>query len=313
MILLFSLIMCTCSSTASGGSEQPAQKVQTTVGLSFNTDSAMMYIKTQTDFGPRVPDSEAHKKCGDWLVAKLVENGAVVSHDINIIRHPVSNVPLKVRNIFAQFNPEASNRVLILAHYDTRPWADEDSNPSNHNIPIDGANDGASGVAVALEIARHANNLKKDKGLDILFVDQEDSGNSGNDASWCIGSSFWAQNMPYSKLNKPAYAILLDMVGGKDAIFMREYFSELYAPEINDLVWSAAAKAGYESRFSQNIGGAINDDHIPLIKAGLPTIDIIETRAEGFNPTWHTLNDTYENIDPQTIMAVGEVLTNIIY
>lgn len=296
----------------------PATNTVEPVAVSFfDADSAMYFLESQVNFGPRVPGSDAHKACAEWLAERLTAMGATVSDVPVDIAHPVSGKSVSVRNIFARFNPQAKDRVLLLAHYDTRPWADSDPDAANHDTPIDGANDGASGVAVALETARHNALLPKDKGLDILFVDLEDSGDEGNDASWCVGSSYWAANMPYSSADRPRFAILLDMVGGKDAKFMREYFSESYAANVNDMVWRTARELGFGNRFTDRVGGAINDDHIPLLRAGIPTIDIIETHVDGnsggFNPTWHTLRDNLENIDVSTIDAVGQVVSHIVY
>ena len=321
LAILVTVSLMACSGANSETSEvqgtvpsvaDPSSPASKTTGA-FNVDSAMAYLKQQTDFGPRVPGSAAHKACADMLAQTLKAMGATVSDSVAQSVHPVSGNPVEIRNIFAQFNPAASDRVLVLAHYDTRPWADEDADPANRNTPIDGANDGASGVAVALEIARHAGSLPKGKGLDILLVDQEDSGSSGDDVSWCLGSTYWAANLPYDDMNRPRYAILLDMVGGKNAEFRREYFSELAASRINDIVWKAAREAGYGSRFVDDIGGAINDDHLPIIRAGIPAIDIIETTPTGFNPTWHTLQDNFENIDPKTIEMTGNVMYKVIY
>lgn len=290
-------------------SSKPSKKL-----VVFDADTAMRYLEKQVGFGPRVPGTEAHARCADWLAESLRQMGANVTDNTVSTPHPVDRERnIDIRNIFASFNPAAQNRVIVLAHYDTRPWADEDPDAANHNKPIDGANDGASGVAVALEIARHAASLPNGKGLDILFVDQEDSGNSGDDASWCIGSDFWARNLPYTPSSLPRFGILLDMVGGKDATFMREYFSQTYAPAINDMVWKTAASLGYGDTFVNRQGGAINDDHISLLRAGIPTVDIIDTRPDGFAPTWHTLQDNIENIDPQTLGIVGDVITEIIY
>lgn len=298
--------------------EKNAATAESKERITFDADSAMAYLKMQTDFGPRVPGSRAHALCADFLSASLKRFGATVTDTVVSTINPETGNAVPVRNIFAQFNPDAANRVLVLAHYDTRPHADMEIDVSKHSQPIDGANDGASGVAVGLELARHARALAPSRGLDILFVDMEDSGSYGNDDSWCLGSARWAAfDMPYTAGNMPRYAVLLDMVGGKDAVFMREYFSQNYAPAVNDLVWKAAADAGHSDRFVNRTGGAINDDHLSLLRAGIPTVDIIEMRVEegsgGFNPTWHTLNDNFENIDPATIKAVGEVMTRLIY
>ena len=315
-IVLAAMLLSMSCSSASGNSESsnaPKAMSEEKSDVVFDADSAFSYIVTQVGFGPRVPGSTAHAACADWLAAWLREKGAVVDDKTERIKHPVDGSGLEVRNIFARFNPDAAERILILAHYDTRPWADADSDAANHNKPIDGANDGGSGVAVAMELARHASNLPKNRGLDVLFVDQEDSGYSGNDDSWCIGSAYWAMNQPYSAGNLPRFAVLLDMVGGRNARFPREYFSEAHASQINDIVWSTARRLGYTERFPDVIGGAINDDHIPLLRAGIPTIDIIETTAYGFNPTWHTLDDNLDNIDKTTLKEVGDVMLHIIY
>ncbi len=285
--------------------------------VDFNTDSAMQYLRRQVEFGPRVPGTPAHRQCADWLAATLRSMGATVTDGTAQTRHPSTGKPVDIRNIFAQFNPAATDRIIVVAHYDTRPWADEDPDEANHSKPIDGANDGASGVAVALELARLNSALPADRGLDILLVDHEDSGTHNDDDSWCVGSAYWAKNSPYTEANRPRFGILLDMVGGRDAVFMREYFSESYASGVNDLVWSTAASTGHGDRFINRQGGAINDDHLSLLRAGIPTVDIIEMRVDGnsggFNPTWHTIADNLDNIDPATIGAVGDVMTNIIY
>lgn len=321
-ILLSVGLIASAGCTSSAGKAASAQRddnenvklVRQHTNISFDVDTAMTYLKRQVDFGPRVPGSLSHRQCADWLAGNLKGMGYVVTDHEIATTHPVDGHPIKVRNIFAQSNPDATDRVIILAHYDTRPWADHDADSSKHTLPIDGANDGASGVAVALEIARSIGQLPKDKGLDILLVDQEDSGTYNDDDSWCIGSRVWADNLPYTGSQQPRFAILLDMVGGKDAVFRREYFSQAYAAPINDIVWNAAKTIGHGARFVDEMGGAINDDHIPLLRAGIPTIDIIETnRANGgFNPTWHTTEDNIDNIDPATIRAVGEVITHVI-
>lgn len=294
------------------GNEQPEL-----IKVAFDTDSAMHYLGRQVEFGPRVPGTAAHKQCADWLAATLRSMGAQVADATLQSAHPSTGKNIAVRNIFAQFNPAAADRIIVVAHYDTRPWADEDPDPSNHSRPIDGANDGASGVAVALELARLNKALTAGRGLDILLVDQEDSGTHNDDESWCLGSALWARDLPYTAGNRPRFGILLDMVGGRDAVFLREYFSEMYASGVNDLIWSTASSSGHADRFVNRQGGAINDDHLSLLRAGIPTVDIIEMRVDGtsggFNPTWHTMADNIDNIDPATIGAAGEVITNVIY
>jgi len=219
-----------------------------------------------------------------------------------------------VYNIFGSINPGATRRVLLLAHYDTRPHADEDPDPSNRSTPLDGANDGASGVAVLLDVARALRANPVDSiGVDILLTDLEDSGTDGDDTSWCLGTQKWVENMPYTDGNLPAYGILLDMVGGRDARFNREMISDSYARHICDKVWAVAAASGLSARFPNERGGAVIDDHLYINRAGIPCIDIIENAnpATGsFNPTWHTLGDNIGAIDPATLAAVSQVVLN---
>lgn len=297
-----------CSSEKSDRSTLREPMTADSVKIEFNSDSAYSYVAAQVDMGPRVPGTESHRLCRRFIENKLQQAGAVLSfQDTAIIRN---GKEIKVHNIHARFNPQAKKSVMLLAHYDTRPWADQESDPALKSRPIDGANDGASGVAVLLEIARHIRELPASTGIEMLFVDQEDAGNNDDDDSWCIGSQLWAESkiMPYKR---PEYAILLDMVGAHDARFHREYFSYTYAKPVVDRVWNTASRLGYGDRFPSETAGAVNDDHIHLIQAGIPAIDIIECnnpRTGSFNPSWHTLSDNIDNIDPQTLKIVGEVI-----
>lgn len=318
-LLAGSMSIHSCSSKTEYSSATPttlASTPATKTTASFDVDSAMTFIRHQVEFGPRVPGTSAHSDCVDWMAGKLKSFTDVVIDTPETMKHPVSGETVPVKNVFARINPEATKRILLLAHYDTRPWADEDPVAANHNKPIDGANDGASGVGVAMEIARNASKqLSATLGLDILLVDQEDSGSYGDDESWCLGSTLWASNIDryYTTANRPVFAILLDMVGGKGAQFQREAISDYYFPYINNIIWQTAAQSQYASYFPDRVGGAITDDHIPLLKAGIPAVNIIDTRSGGFNPTWHTMQDNMDNIDPATVEAVGNVITNVIY
>ncbi len=216
-----------------------------------------------------------------------------------------------MRNIFGQFNPEATDRTLLLAHYDTRPWADKDENPDNHGKPIDGANDGASGVGVLLEIARQLGAANPGKGIDILFTDCEDYGSEGDEDSWALGTEYFAKN-PIKPGYAPARGILLDMVGGKDAVFPAEYFSRQAAADLDDALRLAAEQVGEGEYFPRVYGGAVTDDHLKLIEQGIPAIDIIDYRPNGFNPTWHTMDDRMEIIDPATLGRVGRTVMQLL-
>ena len=277
----------------------------------FCPDSAYAYVERQVAFGPRVPGTEAHRLCGDWLTEKLKGFGAEVTEQTaNLTAFDGTRLPM--RNIFARINPDADRRILLLAHWDCRPWADHDPDSVKRTIPVDGANDGASGVGVLLELARTFQNTGSDTGIDILLCDTEDWGEESNDESWALGARYFANNPPV-KDDMPSAAILLDMVGASDATFMREYFSQLANPSLADEIWSLARALGYSGMFINRMGSAVNDDHVELIKAGIPAIDIIDYReGSGFFSGWHTSADNMDAISKETLGAVGRVLATYI-
>lgn len=311
------VLMAGCSSKSQG--EVTADDADS-VAVSFDADSAYAYVAAQTSFGPRVPGSRAHAQCADWLEARLKAYGCRVVRQKGTATD-IDGTSMPIDNIIGQYNPRLPDRILLLAHYDTRPRADEDPDPANHSTPIDGANDGASGVAVILEVMRQLNASGAQIGVDVLFTDLEDSGHSAPDdadqatrerydATWCRGTQYFVANLPIDA-SQIRGALLLDMVGARDAIFPKEYFSMAAAPATVNAVWQAARRAGSADRFVDRIGGAVNDDHQPLIDAGIPAIDIIEIghpASGSFNPTWHTLADNLQNIDPATLHAVGKTL-----
>ena len=314
MLAAVSLAACGSRSSESGTSAPviPAAGVAT---AEFNADSAYAYVARQTEFGPRVPGSEAWRACGAWLSGKLKELGV---ENVTVQRGEAATCDgtrIPLMNISGQIRPEAGRRVLLLAHWDSRPWADHDGDAANRRKPIDGANDGASGVGVILEMARALKGQSGAIGVDILFVDGEDygphaeSGEDGDDC-WALGTQYWLAE-PTLDLGALRAAILLDMVGGRDARFHREYFSNLYAREIVDKIWKAAKAAGHGGRFDAAVGGAITDDHVYFLREGIAAIDIIESAnptTGSFNPTWHTLDDNLSNIDRATLGVVGETV-----
>lgn len=274
---------------------------------SFSSDSAYAYVKKQVEFGPRVPGSEAHRRCGDWLSAKLKGWGADVTEQTATLT-AFDGTRLPMRNIFARINPDADKRILLLAHWDSRPWADHDPDPAKRDTPVDGANDGASGTGVLLELARNLSSSSGNTGIDILLCDAEDWGEESNDESWALGARYFADNLP-TQGYMPSAAILLDMVGAPDATFMREYFSQLANPALADEIWSIAKSLGYDDMFVNRMGSAVNDDHVELIKGGIPAIDIIDYReGSGFFSGWHTTSDNLDAISKETLGAVGNVL-----
>lgn len=315
-ILIASLLLTGCGagtqSSASANSETMPEESTAATAVAFDADSAYAYVEKQVAFGPRVPNSAAHESTAAWLASELRRHGAQVTEQKADLKAWDGTV-LKSTNIMGSFNPEMEERILLLAHYDTRPWADQDPDESNHKLPIDGANDGASGVGVLLEAARQFGAHNPGKGIDILFVDAEDYGTDGDEESWALGARYFAEN-PIKPGYMPAYAVLLDMVGSRDAIFPAEYFSRQHAAWLDDSFRSAADEAGHGQLFPRVFGGGVTDDHLELIKAGIPAIDIIDYRVnEGFCATWHTLGDNMDNIDRNTLKAVGESLLRFIY
>ncbi len=312
-----------CSGKSSAVTEQQpaAEAVADSPGKMFSADSSFSYVKAQVDFGPRTPGSQAHDACALWIESELSRHGAdtVIVQRGEVVQ-PVSGDKLPVTNILGRYNPQAKDRLMLVAHYDTRPWADEESNKAHHNTPIDGANDGGSGVGVMLELARQLGIQSPEIGVDLLFVDAEDSGTSGEhpdaNSSWALGSQYWVDNTDYSRLAlQPRLVIVLDMVGGLNARFHREQFSSAYYPAEVNRVWTIARRAGHGDRFINEPGGAILDDHLPFIRKGIPAIDIVESKSSAtgsFPSTWHTLSDNLQNISPQSLEAVGATLLHLI-
>ncbi len=312
-------VFSACKSRNAAVNEPTAQPVEV-CPVQFNGDSAFAFVEKQCDFGARTPNSDAHRLCGDFLVEKFRSYGL----DIVEQKMPLTawdGKTLQSRNIIASYLPENADRIVLCAHWDCRPWCDEDPDEANHRQPVMGANDGASGVAVLLEVARNLKELKPTIGIDFICFDAEDYGcpywadNAATDGSdWCLGSQYWAKN-PHKAGYAARYGILLDMVGGKDARFHYEGFSLRYAQDVVGKVWSAAHTAGMEQYFPQTDGTYATDDHLPMNEvAGIPTIDIIPyyEGEHSFSPTWHTVNDTPEHISRETLTAVGQTVLQVL-
>ena len=288
----------------------------------FNADSAYNFVKAQVDFGPRVPNTRAHEECGDYLLAKLDEFGwKTIAQTFDATAY--NGEILKSRNIIGIFNPTASKRILLGAHWDARPYNDKEVEDSTQFKPIDGANDGASGVGVLLEIARviGASENKPEVGIDIIFFDSEDYGHPENyDGQWkpdfwCLGSQHWGKN-PHIPNYSAYYGILLDMVGARGAQFYREGYSMKY-PKVVDNVWKIAKELGYINFFKFQNSPEITDDHVYVNRLrNIPMIDIIE--YDPGNPSYfgeyhHTSRDNMNIIDPQTLKAVGHTVLQALY
>jgi hypothetical protein len=316
LLLLSVALLVACGGKTAPQAAQPQAPV---VVPTFDADSAYHYTAGQVAFGPRVPNTEAHRQCGDWLESQLRRFGAQVTAQ-HVTLRAYDGTVLAARNIIGSYKPETRKRVLLCAHWDSRPWADADPDPKYHHTPILGANDGASGVGVLLEVARQLQAQPTDIGIDIIFFDAEDYGEHADHdeptdgIAWCLGSQYWAR-VPHVDGYMARFGILLDMVGGRDVRFHREGLSDYFARPIVDKVWAAAHASGHGQWFPYAEGGQITDDHLPINQlARIPCIDIIGHYPEtGFAPTWHTMDDTMEHIDPAVLRAVGQTVLQVIY
>jgi len=284
----------------------------------FNADSAYASVLQQVGFGPRIPGTGPHEKCGDMLVNRMARTGATVTEQTDSVKdYRGQRIP--VRNIIASFSPEQSRRMMLCAHWDSRQVADQDT--SGQDEPIDGASDGASGVAVLLEIGRLLSSREAPIGVDLIFFDTEDQGRPEYEPDpdpkvhfYCLGSRYWgADNDGY----QAEFAILLDMVGAKNAVFTMEGTSMKYAGPIVRKVWDTGNQLGYSDYFRYNRTRALTDDHTYVNElTGIPCIDIIHYESEtntSFGHYWHTHADNMGIIDRKTLKAVGQTLVQVIY
>ena len=320
--IFLSFLLVASLFTSCKSNKQATEEVLQPVGPAFMADSAMAYCQAQCDFGPRTMNSKAHDLCEEWIINKFKGFGLEVeTQEADLTGW--DGTKLHSTNIIAHFNPQAERRILICAHWDSRPWADNDPDSTNWHKPVLAANDGASGVGVMLEVARLLqNDTTLAIGVDLVCFDAEDYGtpqwaekNEDSENTWALGAQYWAKNLPENY--KPQFGILLDMVGGQGAKIYQEQNSIRYAASIVDKVWSAARHAGFSSVFANEVGGGVTDDHIPVNEAGIPTVDIIpfypDCRQSSFGPTWHTINDDMEHLDINTLKAVGQTLIQVIY
>jgi hypothetical protein len=276
----------------------------------FDSAKAFSYLVKQTQFGPRDPGSAAHERCLKFLREELGKYADVVVPQTFSYSVPKWKlVPLT--NILASFNTRATNRIFISAHWDTRPWADQDPEKKNRTKPIIGANDGASGVAIILELARQLKQFPPAVGVDLLLFDGEDLGTSGTGNSFSIGAQHFAKNRPPGF--NPRFGINIDMVGDRNLEIEREQNSEKLAPEVQNLVFSTARRLML-SGFIDSPGTEITDDHLPLNDAGIPTVDLIDFKyPDASNKYWHTMADTPDKCSAESLGAVGTLLLEIIY
>ena len=283
---------------------------------SFDSDSAYNFIEEQVNFGPRVPNSDAHVQAKDYLVSELEKKAGNGNVFVQQFQQNVYDEELTMFNILAGFGLQYSDRILLAAHWDSRPRAEED--PENPNQPILGADDGGSGVGVLLELARIFSENELPLGVDIILFDGEDYGKVSDLDNYFLGARYWSNNPPVPGYS-PRFGILLDMVGGENAVFYKESYSIRYAPNLVDEIWSIAANKGYDDLFINQRGGAVADDHLIVNQqTDINMINIIhhsvnENGTVQFAPYWHTQNDTMEIIDRTTLQAVGDVMLELIY
>ena len=320
VLLLMAVVACSSNkrTVAEADDKRPAVEIQVP---QFQADSAYSYIQAQADFGPRVPNTKAHQACGNYLAAQLERFGATVYNQYaDLVAY--DNTILKARNIIGAYKPESRKRIMLCAHWDSRPYADYDPDPKKHHTPILGVNDGASGVGVLLEVARQLQQQAPTIGIDLIFFDAEDYGTptfyrgSYKADTWCLGSQYWGR-VPHVANYNARYGILLDMVGGRGATFYQELFSKRTAGKQVKKIWEAAHRLGYGTFFPKHEGTEVTDDHVYVFQLRqIPCVDIInyDPKGEsGFGDFWHTTGDTMEVIDTATLQAVGQTLLHVIY
>jgi glutaminyl-peptide cyclotransferase len=330
LAVLTGLLLASCGNDQKAPADSAAtEPAKTAPAPAFNADSAYAYTAKQVAFGPRVPNTKAHVATGDWLIKQFKAYGLSVKEQ-PFEAMAFDGKSLRSRNIIAQFNPTAARRIAVFAHWDTRPFADKDKDKKN--APLDGASDGASGVAIALEMARVLSQQPAAQqpgvGVDFILFDSEDYGYDSSTQSdlkdqlsaqgkdsWCLGSQYWSKNLVPAGY-KPSYGILLDMVGAKNAKFSREETSRQYARDVVDKVWNTGAQLGFSDFFLFQDSPGIDDDHVYTNQAGVRTVDIIDHLPVGdeyFPPYHHTTQDNMSVIDKRTLKAVGQTVLQTIY
>ena len=319
LLLLTAMLTVSCTHKKKSPAVQQGVDYSAVATPEFCADSAYRYVEEHLAFGFRTPGSKGQRECSAYLQNKMRQWCDTV------ITQPFSTVlwngqTVRGENIIASLNPEKGDRIMLCAHWDSRLWADHDPDSANWRKPIMGANDGASGVATLMEMARVMSEKRPSVGVDFIFFDVEDQGmpewadQDYQDNTWCKGSQYWAQN-PHRPYYRAIYGILLDMVGTKQPRFTKEEISRRYAPSVMDKVWRAAAALGHSSIFVDQNTNAILDDHLYVNQiANIPTIDIVQNDVDcSFFPLWHTVGDNLEAVDGKTMKTVADVVMKTIY
>ena len=271
----------------------------------FNGQTAFGYVERQMAFGPRIPGRPGHQQMGDWLLGELRARAdtVIVQEFTHVTTRGDS---LRMRNFFARFRPAATERILLLAHWDTRPMADKSQNLGQQRLPVPGANDGASGVAILLGVADALKARPPAQGVDLLFVDGEDYGDFADTNDVLIGSRWFARNQPPGY--QPLFAVLFDMVGDKDLQIYQEGNSVAFAPEVVQRVWRIAAERGHGKTFVPGARHTLTDDHVALQQVGIRAIDVVDFDY----PYWHTTEDTIDKVSAASLQIVGDVAVALV-
>ncbi len=318
-VVICGLIVASCGDNKKGKAPATSAVDYTQVAVpTFDKDSAYSFVEKQLSFGFRAPGHSGHEQCATYLRQTMSRwCDTVIMQPFNATLWNGTNA--HGQNIISIINPEAATRVLLAAHWDSRLWADHDGDESKQHSPLMGANDGASGVAILMEIARGMSTQRPDIGIDIIFFDLEDQGvpewhDGHDDESWCKGAQYWAKN-PHTPYYTARYGILLDMVGAAEPRFTKEYFSMQYASTITNKVWSVAQALGYGGVFEDSKTDPVLDDHLYVNRLrGVPMTDIVHNSRKGsFFPHWHTTNDDLDHVERETLGIVGLVLLKTIY
>lgn len=271
----------------------------------FDGATALSYVERQLAFGPRIPNTDGHRRAGDWILEHLRVRADSV--EVQRFTHVTEDGDtLRLRNLIGRFRPDHGERILLLAHWDTRPRADASANLGDQQLPVPGANDGASGVAILLGVADQLDSMPPAYGVDLLFVDGEDYGDFSSDRDVLIGSRYFAAHLPEGY--HPLFAVLFDMVGDRDLAIPQEGNSVNGAPEVVDRVWRVARELGYERVFRPRVGPYVTDDHVPLLEAGIRAIDVIDFTY----PYHHTREDTLDKVSAESLEVVGNVAVAVV-
>ncbi|HEY0672226.1 MAG TPA: M28 family peptidase [Longimicrobiales bacterium] len=300
LLFLMTIVLTGCPSNG----QQPGGETLTRMAPPFSADAAFEHVRTQVGFGPRVPGTAGHQQQLDWMTQYLRERADTV--ELQSFTHTTTTTKkqLQLTNVIARFNPQATERVLLLTHWDTRPTADNEGDDARRKMPVPGANDGGSGTAVLLEIANVLKTQKPTVGVDLLFVDGEDFG--PNEPDMYLGAKYFAAN---AGSYRPLYGVLIDMIADKSPQYSVEEYSDQMAPEVVQRVWGLAENLGFGRYFNRSNQGAIGDDHVPLNRAGIRTANIIDCCEH----PWHTLQDDLSNVSPEGLGVVGTVLLELLF